>query len=280
MNYTPRRSVRFELLTGSEAATASRVSLNSQTGRFEIQDVVSGTYLLRAVQDQSSGAIPVQVKAGDVAGVSVTLLPHADIKGTIRFVDSLAEPAGARTRYCRTSLYPAGLDGLTYPAAMPNPGEFFFAKVMPGSYRVGVDCFGGYVRSVMSGALDLLANPILTVQPGAGPPPIEITANSGGGSIRARISARTNDSTILLLAVPQFAATTGPSLHYAAKSAGDTWSAQTGVLAPGTYLLYAFAGPRDIEYRNPEVLQSLRGGIPVQVGEQGAAEAAIEQVIR
>jgi hypothetical protein len=44
----PSGTITFELLQGPEDVSASRTSLNATTGKFEVQDVTPGNYLLRA----------------------------------------------------------------------------------------------------------------------------------------------------------------------------------------------------------------------------------------
>src|SRR6185437_1249001 len=64
----------------------------------------------------------------------------------------------------------------------PAPGNVeLIVKVFPGVYRPQFRCFGGYPVSALMGAQDLLANPLVTIAPGAQPPPIEVTSASGGG---------------------------------------------------------------------------------------------------
>jgi uncharacterized protein (DUF2141 family) len=68
-NFAPRRTVKFELLSGDEDVSPSRVSVNGDTGKFEIQDVIPGAYALRATQGETSAEIPVNVTPTDVDGL-------------------------------------------------------------------------------------------------------------------------------------------------------------------------------------------------------------------
>jgi hypothetical protein len=51
-------------------------------------------------------------------------------------------------------------------------------------------------------------------------------------------------------------------------------------LAPGSYMAYAFSNPDDIEFRNPQFLQSLSGGVLVQVEDGSEKNITIPAVTR
>jgi hypothetical protein len=83
----PSGTVTFELLQSAEDVSASRTSLNSTTGRFEIQDVTPGTYTLRVTQEgKMRGEARVTVKDGDVNGISISLAPAATVRAVTRVI--------------------------------------------------------------------------------------------------------------------------------------------------------------------------------------------------
>lgn len=289
-NYVPRRAVKFELLRGDEDVSPSRVSVNSDSGRFEIQDVIAGSYLLRATQDHSTAALPLQVNGIDVNGISLPLLPAADVKGSIRYTNAPPEAPrqfqGLRQgvgSICRVTLQsPGRRAGQLYAAVFGEAGEFTVKQVEPGTYHVAVFCFAGYANSVMSGTQDLLANPLLTVQPG-GVSPIEVVATYGGGTIQGKIApAASKEQTFQVLVVPQFTGSTGPAVFYGYRPQGDAGDGQFAAqgLAPGVYAIYVFSAGAEIEFRNPQFLQSLHGGTTVQVTADGQAKVNITELIR
>jgi hypothetical protein len=288
-NFVSRDAVHFELLSGDEDVSASRVTMNADTGRFEIQDVVPGSYILHAALEERSAEVAVNVSRSDVNGVSLTLAPGVDVKVLIVTTN---EPAAAPIAggpvqrragiFCPVRLVPAGArSGVTYHSDAGESGEFTIRGVMPGVYRVSLTCSFGYARSVMSGAQDLLANPILTIQPGAAPRPIEVVATYGGGTIRGKVSADLSPtpSNIWVLFVPQFAGSAGPVLGGTFSGPSGGFQFEARYLTPGSYVVYAFSN-RDVEFRNPQFLRSLSGGVHAQAEDANEKTITITEVAR
>ena len=216
-NFVPRRAVKFELLSGDEDVSASRVSLNGDTGVFEIQDVLPGAYTLRATQEKTRAEIPVTVGSKDLNGINLPLASGVDL--TVRTSFANQGEGGA----CTVSLRPPGWRGGDVYTARPrrnSSGGPTLAGVLPGVYRVLIKCSGAYVRSAMSGSQDLLANPFLTVQPGVEPPALEILAAGGGGRVTGALSGIAKLADALILLVPQFVQSTGPVTAQASAGQG------------------------------------------------------------
>jgi hypothetical protein len=276
VNFVPRTAVRFKLMSGEEEVSASRVSVNGDTGVFEIQDVVPGAYTLYVTQDKTSAEVPVMVGGADLDRLVVTLSSGVDLETLTRFAN---EGEGGA---CGVSLRPTGGRGGTIhrarspqrmapqgAAQQPSLVESTIAGVPPGPYRVVINCNGAYVHSAAMGSQDLLANPVLTVQPGVQTQPIQVLAVRGGGSVTGTVSGD-NQPTAGVLLVPQFEST-GPVAGEASRDneEGEGLQFEFESLAPGAYLAYAFPNMDDLEYRNPEFLKTLSGGVSVQV-EDGA----------
>ena len=292
MNYVPRHAVKFELLRGNENVSPSRVSVNTGTGKFEIQDVLPGSYLLRATQDQNSASLPLSVPAANVDGLSLVLNPPVGITGQVRFAnappplpqDAPLDRAPDRAIFCMTSLHPPpGATGPQYQSQLRDSGELVLENVIPGAYRFAVECYGGYIQSAMSGTQDLLANPILNVQSGEAPPAIDILAAHGGGSIQGTITDVPAGDSIQVLAVPRLAGSI-PVIGTAfrdrvGQATPASWPFDIGPLAPGTYTVYAFPPGAEIEFRNPRFIETLRGGIVVEVTDQQVSEVTIKELV-
>ena len=290
-NMASRRAVRFELLIGDESTTP-RAIVNYDNGRFEIEDVAAGSYRLRAIQDTLSAEVSLNVGRTEVSGVALRLVPAVDIRELIRYSNSPAEvpddvgAAGDREpeAMCGADLRStAVLMGPTYSRVKSKPGEFMLKQVLPGIYRVSVQCFGGYANSVTFGDQDLLANPLVEIRAGAVPPPIETTAAYGGGSIRGTVSVPGyQDNTLLVIVVPQSTASIGPIPVFAVRRNGQAgpWEFRAANLAPGSYTVYCFPMSPQIEFRNPEFLRTLRGGTSVQVADRSEAQVAITEMAR
>jgi len=277
-NFTPRRTVKFELLSGDEDVGESRVNVNGDTGRFEIQNVMPGSYVLRATQQEARGEVRVTVTNSDVNGLVATLSPGVDIKVHTRFTNTVADNPIIRmtrnmpidridNRVCRFSLHPTG--SRSEPASA-SPGnrpidtqgdgdEQVLTGVLPGTYRATVECIGSYPRSAMLGTQDLLTHPLLSIQPGVSAE-VEILATHGGGTVRGKVASEQNlaNFKILVLLIPQFKPSTGPVMNRGGQILFFG-------LAPGTYTAYAFSNVDEVEFRNPEFLQALSGGVSVEV---------------
>ncbi len=283
VNFVQRRNVKFELLSGGDEVETIHASVNNDTGKFELAAVVAGSYVLRVSQDENTAETPVTVRSSDVDGVALTLMPPVDIPVVVRFTGkrSTAAPDGDEgdQPWCSTRLQAAGK--LKTPSAfdnVPQRGRDLIRNVPPGRYRVSFQCFGGYARSAMSGTHDLAADPILTVEPGVAPSPIEVTLFPGGGTVKGTLAFDGSSAVVVL--VPQFSSIEGAEKIFAQRLGGESkLEFQTEGLAPGSYMVWAFTR-QDIEYRNPEFLRSLSGGLVVQVDADAEKEIAIEGVVR
>jgi len=268
--------VTFTLIQG-EDEVANRAALNAN-GKFEVQDVVSGNYTLRVAQGQKiRGEVEVAVKGEDVDGLAVDLAPGVDVKA---IVHSPSQPVRPRRIPTSDSLDNGYSTGTTCMVSMQPSGmmqrqiqfnrlseELVVKNVFPGRYRVDASCQSGYPVSMLSGSTDLLSNPVLTVQPGVAPPPIEITQKSGGGTITAKVEATPLPPTAGVLVVPASNTLVGLRMIPVFAFQQDNPSATAGFLAPGEYTLYLFAQRDEVEYRNPEFLRSLTGGVHARVGD-------------
>jgi len=289
--------VNFELLSDDEDVTSSRVSVNGDTGSFEIQDVMPGVYTLRATQESLRAEARVTVNGGDLRGVAATMVQAVDIPVRIQVTNPPAAevretPAGRtvpfvamRTNlsagfWCRATLISAGRRASeARTAQIPrkngeqlNDSEWVLSNVYPGAYRISFQCSGGYPRSATFNTQDLLANPLVTIGPGASGP-IEILGTLGGGTVEATLATDSgaDKSKIGAILVPQFSPSTGPLVSQRGRL-------QWYNLAPGSYAAYVFSNMDNVEYRDPVFLRSLAGGMAVQVEDKGKATIEIQKV--
>jgi uncharacterized protein (DUF2141 family) len=292
-NAVPQRPVQFELLNGDEYASEGRVSVNGDTGRFEVLDVVPGSFTLVATQGDLRGETAVNVDSSDVNGVAVTLSEGVDIKVHQRTEEV---EAGAREQIrpgairsgsgaCSVSLQPSGRrPGKTYTAARDKESrnESTLKSVLPGSYRITFTCYGGYVRAVRVGDRDLLSNPVLDVAAGVALPPLEVDVAAGGGTVTGSVTVP--ESSIwprpVVLLVPMFAAAAGPQTARLVPKDGSGMQFQLGGLAPGLYTAYAFSDRDEVEFRNQEFLGSLTGGVSVTVEQGGNTRITVSGAAR
>lgn len=298
-NLLPSPAAKFELFAGEEDTSASRVSINVNSGRFEIQDVVSGAYTLRATQGKSVAEIPVKVAGGDVNGASMTLAPGVDVEVTYRVSGGPPAKTGDDDNddsepSCGATLHPATRRiGSTYSTPVniigvdtgrigPNSPETRISGVLPGDYHVEIHCFGAYVGSAIFGSQDVLANPVITIQPSTQQPALDIVGQRGAGSVTGKVTmngAAGNQSFGILL-VPQFSESPGPEMGFTHPGENGDIEFEFENLAPGAYVALAFSKPNDEEYRSPDFLRSLSGGVPVQVTGGHEATLTLTGVVR
>jgi len=265
----------FELRQGGEPAFSRRTNLSGVNGRFEMADVVPGSYTLHVTQAKSVADVPVTVSDSDLTGVRVTLAQGVAVP--IRSNFSGGEDDG---RACWARLHDSSGQQTLLGAPRPfYPGEPAIEGVLPGKYHVVLVCSGGYVHSAVFGSQDLLANPEIAILPGAQPPPIEIQASSGGGSVSGTLAGANDGAAVLL--VPQFAGSTGPQVTEAFEADdGGGLTFEFEDLAPGSYMAYAFSKLDELEYRNPAFLQSLTGGVSVRAEDGHETAVKMQGVVR
>jgi Carboxypeptidase regulatory-like domain len=271
-NFVPRRTVAFELRSGAEEVFPSRVNVNGDTGKFEIQDVVPGTYVLRATQADLTAEIPVEVQSSDLDGLRLSLMAPVEITVNTRFTNSEDTSNDgieilAKGSFCSAQFWPAGQRGKMPIETRPGLDGATIQHLAPGQYRVFIGCFAAFAFSALAGSQDLLQNPVLTVPAGL-PTAIEITAEHGGSNIEGKLhvegSVKRGPPTILL--VPRFSGSTGPQTKMAFAPHEDKREYQFifPSVAPGDYSIYAFSEGSDIEFRNPQYLQLLPAGASVR----------------
>jgi len=280
-NFTPHQTATFTLLQGGEQVSASRSTLNGTTGKFETDDVISGSYVLRVQQGQTRGEVPIAVNGGDVNDISVTLSPPVSLQISERILGSVPEQPndsdeprmGVPT--CNISLHGSGPEQSLIGPAMPSNGsggDQIIQNVFAGQYRVDVSCFGGYPLSIQSGGTDLFANPDITIQPGVAPPPIEISLKAGGGALIGHLEVDPRPANLGALIVPAFSRSTGAiPVPVGIGQQPFTWP----YLAPGDYLVYLLLNPHQQEYREATFLQLLTGGVTVKIEDGKTSEVTL-----
>jgi hypothetical protein len=151
-------------------------------------------------------------------------------------------------------------------------------SILPGRHQVLISCSNAYVISAVMGNTDLLANPWISIAPGAAPAPIEVVAHHGGGTITGTIKLDPEPvgRTMFVLAIPR-ASTRDPELAMVSDEGGREFSFAS--LAPGEYTLYGLSTDQ-IEFRNPEFLRGLSGGESVHVEDGATATVTITRLIQ
>ena len=278
-NLKPYTRPVVQLLHGQENLGLNRCTLELGTGGFRMDDVLDGSYRLRAFGTGTDGQPQVAeqdvvVAGNDVEDISMTLGPGITVKGTVRVEGSNAEslpPEGPEFGMALESV--DSLGDLGVGPFWSNPavdGGFQIASVLPGRYRVHFRIAGPrYFSSVRAGNADLLAAPELTL--GSGPAAdIEVVLRENGGSIEGTLAPEVAPAAeVWVLLVPE-ALNRPPELS---PSEGDGF--RFAAVAPGSYRLHAWESSAEVEFHSPEVLRTLaHSGTRVEV--RAAAETKIQ----
>src|SRR5262245_19201247 len=194
---------------------------NAGDGSFELRDVPSGSYLVRAQVALNSGNVQpgqpppppptatafVDVAAADVDGIVLTLVPPTFISGRIRIE---GEPLPQLFR-ASVNLNPGVIPSFgppPRPAQASPDGTFILDGVLPGEYRVNaVPQFGAsginlYVKEIRFGSTDVLSN--LMVVSGQTSDTLEIVFGKDAGKISGtgRVDSQQLTSGVQVVLVP------------------------------------------------------------------------------
>jgi hypothetical protein len=208
----------------------------------------------------------VTVGGSELNGVSMMLSAPIAVKGVLH---SAAPSVNGVAASCRLALHQPWSFDLRAVAFSTGGGQSETVDVFPAKYKVRMQCFGGYPLSVSFGGQDLLANPLLVIGDSA-PPPLIVEYKPGGGTLEVKLEDSTAHAVLL---APNFPTLTGPTLVPSGRTS-QTFSN----LMPGDYTVYGLSEIDDVEFRNPSVLQSLKGGLTVHIGDGKTAEVTIRSV--
>jgi hypothetical protein len=278
-NLSVREPVKVELLREAGETIANRVLVNAATGHFEANDVVPGTYLLRASQGNGENEIrgerQVEVGRADVDGLAVELLPAVKVTGVVSGAPAVNTRERTFRARCEVSLFPAETAGDTdseVTGSSDEEGKFTINGVHPGRYRVHVETYGAYVASLVSGTQNLSLGAEMIVRPGTPPEPLEIMLRSDGGNVVGTIDESTKVAD-------------GAGVVLAPLAGGEARLAEISQpefafsdLAPGEYRVYLFKDVENIEYANPEVLRGFKGSQNVHVTAGGTTTVTLKAV--
>ncbi|HUE04056.1 MAG TPA: carboxypeptidase regulatory-like domain-containing protein [Bryobacteraceae bacterium] len=267
IGFSPRQPAQVELLGADGEPGGTAVTLEGASGVFEIHGVLPGSYTVRVTQgeglERRRRELALQVR-GDMHTVTVPLDASVALRGKVRVAES-AEAGAPRSPNCAIRLSPAGpwITGQAdLEAETDAAGEFAIEGVLPGHYRLAMECAGGYVSAVHMGDTDLLETGELRITPGAAPPPIEAMLATDGGTadVTASGEGETGPASVVLVPVDRG--------EYRTQFAHFTAHFAFLQVAPGDYQVYAWTGsPEAFEYANPDARQAWAGrAVSVHVG--------------
>lgn len=259
-----------------------------QSGEFRFRMTAPGDYTLEAAAQGEGGfyytTMPLHV-SGDINGLQVALDPaitipvNFQVQRTQTTTDSDNDASRRLRMQMPAQVMLRSVDQPEHQAvATPRPTEpsiFAVNNVAPGTYKVSIMPFGGtYVASARCGNTDLLQENLVVSQ-GASRGSIDIVLRDDGGSVKGTITSDGKPSHGILLVVPEHGA------PYISPAAPTDSSFHIGELRPGSYSIIAVDSVTDLEYNDPDALESFMShAAHVDVTANQEASVTVELVKR
>ena len=253
VDYDPAEPVKFELLSGEEGH-ANRSSFNSASGQFVINDVIPGSYRLRATQSGRSSETGLRIGDQDMTGLKLALFSSVPVSSTPHCEQD--------ERRCVAYLS-------FYDEFRKEQG---YGSLPPGQYRLSVFSSRGYGETVSCSGNAIPPGGSLVVPPGSGPVTCDIYVKTGG-AVDVSVELDGQPKSISVLLVPDTESFVAP---YRGFETGGKWTFRN--LAPGEYSLYAFRDLDEIEYRNPEAMRKFKPGAKVTIRANSREQAIIRSL--
>ena len=274
--FSPLLPAQVELLGADREPSAAPVALDAATGKFRIDGVTVGSYILRATQGDGAarrrGELPLQVD-GDVKGVVLPLYGGVTLRGNVRMAADSdgAEPASPACAIKISTVDAWSPEEPALEVSTEPSGEFGLQNVAPGRYRLRMECAGGYLSALHMGDVDLLAAGELSVAPGLAPAPVDAALSADGGTLQVTASAEGEPGPGWVLLLPS--AGSDLQTRLARLIAKCTFSG----IAPGDYQIYAWSGsPEAFEYADPDARQAWAArAVSVHIGARDRQSIAV-----
>lgn len=290
----------FHMLRGEEALATLPVMYSSNSGKFQVSSVPAGSYTLRIQTNSRVADIPVRVGRGAVLSLpgTIELQEMPNLSVNVRVVSNPQQqqqqqktpqqgPTPAGPARCHATLVPVGTSALSVRRVYSTDFEAKageaapIRQVYPGTYRIAAECTGSYVSAIrIQGDSELL-----TVRTGVEPGPVEFTVSPGGGTVSFHLAGMRPPGDFLKS--PEFV------MHQAVlvpmKGPGDPGlraivCAFGGGLVqnvkPGEYTAYLLEEFDRFPYRDPKVLEQLRGGVSFRVEESEVKDIEFKAVAK
>jgi len=252
----PSEPAKIELLGEDLEPGGAPATVDTVTGAFEVESVPQGSYTLRVTQGEgnasSRGELPLTVQA-DVKGAMVTLLPGMPLTGVVHAAPA-ADGQSAAPPNCVIELAPEAWSTWRFGASTEPDGGFHIDHLLPGRYRVYMDCANGYVSEAHMGKIDIAASGKFTLPAGTFPQPIEAVLASDGGTVTVKASDDRESPSGWALLYPS-----AGNDFYSKIAHIDKGGMSFPNIAPGDYQIFAWRSLTAFEYSKPEVRQAWAG---------------------
>jgi len=236
-------------------------------GKFQIDRVPRGTYLIRAETRDLTGHVLTMEQSvnvnSDIADLQIPLQSSPGIPINVRteFTDERGscntqkegQTCSQSTEQVVTvvlhSATPFQFDAHSSIDISQGSPRLVVADVRGGEYIVSVRSSRGYVASVTSGGIDLMRDK-LVIPAGSTVPPIDVLLRDGTASVVGNIHSEKPFIRAFVLLRPEFAPLQPPIVV----NADSIGSFKQDGLAPGDYLILGFDTLQGLEYTNSAVL--------------------------
>ncbi len=259
----------------------------SKNQTFDIAGVAPGSYTLNVFimrgEFQGLAQQPVDVSAGDVNDLVVTIVPPGSLHGGIR-VDGTppAGTAAVNLTNVNVTLSPAELGVMV--GAMPNgkpnaDGTFKLENVFPGKYYVQANTPAGtYLKSIRFGQQEILGKELDLSEGAAGD--VEIVLRYGPAELDGTVQAAENtaapagasstaqpaSSTASIVLLPDVLNADGSGMRFANTDQNAAFTLKN--VPPGHYRAYAFEEINTNDLQNPDLVKQLESrGTEVELKE-------------
>ena len=250
-------------------------------GSFDFARVPPGRYYASAFSPAANtinffGTAPVDVRAGDAAGVVIPLNAADAVTGTLT-IDGRAPTAADGAVLVQLQSASPGIPGQGAQRVQPD-GTFSIARVFPSAYRFRVLQTGKqpWVKSARWGADDVVTAPIVVDgQPSGRTLTIDVSTRTASMDVQVLDAQRRPASGVLVVAVPD-AARRGRSASFKSGSTDAQGRVQLTDLAPGEYRIFATTDIPLSDWQDPDVLRRFetRGEL-VRLAEAGSGSVTI-----